>query len=131
MSRGADRGGDSSNPTCVEAPSSTEEVENDILLRAVVDGQTTDGSWTYGSVSLEVVGVVLKDFKANIPEEVKSVVGEGKAVDVWVTVIVIVWLETKRAEKEGTWRLMRRKALEWLRTQGVKIGDLKSKVALA
>merc|ERR1719158_861801 len=48
---------------------------------------------------------------------------QDKQQEMWMTVLVYVWLnQTKKAQKM-TWKLMGMKALSWMRKQGFDVGQ--------
>ncbi len=89
---------------------STQTLSSKVL--ALINLQDFDGFWPSDLVALGRISQILGF-------EIKQ---ESKSEDefrVWVTLLVICWLEEKAREEEGTWGLVAEKARAWLDGLGV------------
>jgi hypothetical protein len=75
--------------------------------------QRADGSWELTRDLAHVVGRPLRDLEAGIPAAPGH---EAAARDAWATAIALMWLELNAQALENEWRLIARKAIEWLDT---------------
>jgi hypothetical protein len=80
---------------------------------AIIALQTFEGSWTDEDEVIEIMGI-----GRGVVEKA------GVERKVWVTVLVVRWLETRCAEEEGTWGLVVEKARGWL--EGLGVMDLEA-----
>jgi hypothetical protein len=79
----------------------------------LIELQTFDGSWTGG-------------------EDIKGILGfsggmewkQGVEMAVWITLLVVKWLEIMASEEEGVWEMVGEKARGWL--EGCGVMDLES-----
>jgi hypothetical protein len=80
---------------------------------AIIALQTFEGSWPGDNEEVTKIMGIARDV----------VVGKlGVEKGVWITALVVKWLEIKCAEEEGTWELVVEKARGWL--QGLGLVDL-------
>jgi hypothetical protein len=84
---------------------------------ALIELQEFDGSWPVGNEEIAaIVGVGMTPAK-----------GDEKA---WITLLVVLFLEMKNADEEGTWGMVVEKAREWLGgAVGAGLGELEKAAA--
>ncbi|MAD85570.1 MAG: hypothetical protein CL912_21630 [Deltaproteobacteria bacterium] len=106
------RGAVPSSPTPTQAPQFTvpESVADKVL--ALIELQDFDGFWASDSDKHAFLIMGVMDIDAP----------DGVDANVWLTLLVIKFLQKKCAEEEGTWELVVEKAKAWLDNSG--IGDI-------
>ena len=81
------------------------------------------GFWTFDQLILEILKMNASQFNQTMPKCISSLqnVSQEDKTNMWMTVLVYVWLnQTKKAQKMS-WKLMGMKALSWMRKQGFDV----------
>jgi hypothetical protein len=91
------------NPTVNTVDWSSKSLQEKVAR--LIELQTFEGSWPFDVEVFAVMGMAY---------------GEKEGVDkgVWVTLLVIKWLEIMAGEEEGVWSMVVEKARGWLESQG-------------
>ena len=63
------------------------------------------------------MGLTFKDIKLSIPTEIAHFQG---IMDIWTTIIVLVWLKKKVPEKKGEWVMIGMKSESYLKKEKVE-----------
>ena len=103
------RGAEPSSPAAAQAPQFTvpESIADKVLT--LIELQDFDGFWAVDGDKHAFLIMGIKDTAAP----------SGVDANVWLTVLVIKFLQEKCAEEEGTWELVVEKAKAWLDTSGL------------
>jgi hypothetical protein len=88
----------------------------------VIAQQSIEGYWDE-SAKDELPMVVIGNMN-NIPKEIPN---NNLSKPLWITILVLCWLEKNFNDKKDSWVLIHKKAVQWLSSQGIKFEDLKSK----
>ncbi|CAH1271034.1 VWA5A [Branchiostoma lanceolatum] len=83
-----------------------EEGEDSTPPSTVIPLQMAEGSWELDDDLAAVLGVKLDRLTKECPVQKKAV---------WATVLALVWLHTKMADKKVEWQMLARKATTWLK----------------
>ncbi|CAH1271049.1 VWA5A [Branchiostoma lanceolatum] len=97
-----------------------EEEEDSTPPSTVIPLQMAEGSWELDDDLAAVLGVKLDRLTKECPVQKKAV---------WATVLALVWLHTKMADKKVEWQMLARKATTWLKAhqQGWSADDVVGK----
>jgi hypothetical protein len=79
-------------------------------LDRVVSLQRADGSWDLTEAFAATIGVDLERLRAALP----GTGGASNAGRVWATALAVAWLARHAADARDEWRLLARKAEQWL-----------------
>jgi hypothetical protein len=79
-------------------------------MHAIVGLQRAGGWWELDDALAQVLGVSVATLRAAMPD--------GTDARVWATAIAITWLERQARWQEDEWRLIVRKARQWLSSTG-------------
>ncbi|XP_066293427.1 von Willebrand factor A domain-containing protein 5A-like isoform X1 [Branchiostoma lanceolatum] len=90
----------------VAAAMDDEEGEDSAPPSTVIPLQMAEGSWELDDDLAAVLGVKLDRLTKECPVQKKAV---------WATVLALVWLHTKMADKKVEWQMLARKATTWLK----------------
>ena len=88
----------------------------------VVVKQNFEGSWDCNDEILKNLILSKKDYMP-IPAELKLSGDDTKTI--WITVLVLLWLEVVCGAESASWKLVHKKGLEWLQLQGIKYEEIK------
>jgi hypothetical protein len=92
------------------------------LCRQVISQQDLGGWWPEPDRLLVLVHTTLPDFL------VAELSGSGKRNEFIATVVALAILRKKCGKEQGIWKLIERKAVNWLRSQGVEYEGLLKRV---
>ncbi|XP_019630404.1 PREDICTED: von Willebrand factor A domain-containing protein 5A-like [Branchiostoma belcheri] len=94
--------------------------EDSATPSTVIPLQMAEGSWELDGHLAAVLGLELDRLKKECPVQDKTV---------WATVLALVWLHSKMADKKVEWQMLARKATAWLKShqQGWSADDVVGK----
>jgi hypothetical protein len=92
------------------------------LFHQVIDQQDFGGWWTAAEPLLALVGGTLAAFLE--PE----VAGSVKAQEIIATIVALAILRKKCGEQQSIWKLIEKKALIWLKGEGIDYEPLISRM---
>ena len=84
----------------------------------VVILQNFDGYWDHNNPKL-LATVLRTPTLQQAPAQIRSISSNISTQTVWMTILVLLWLETVCAKDQKAWLLIHQKGCEWLREQGV------------
>ena len=84
----------------------------------VVILQNFDGYWDHNNPKL-LATVLRTPTLQQAPAQIRSTSSNISTQTVWMTILVLLWLETACAKDQKAWLLIHQKGCEWLREQGV------------
>jgi len=85
----------------------------------VIIKQNFEGNWD--SSDKELGFLILKNGNLIIPPQNSGITSET----IWITILVLVWLEVFCKNQKNTWNLIHKKGQEWLKSQGVNYEEVK------
>lgn len=88
-----------------------DSTRSDRPLDVLVSLQQADGSWDLSSELAAILGRPLDEIEAHLASDE----GAAEARRAWATALALAWLESEGAGNRDEWRLLARKAGEWLR----------------
>ncbi|XP_078687566.1 von Willebrand factor A domain-containing protein 5A-like isoform X1 [Branchiostoma floridae x Branchiostoma belcheri] len=96
------------------------EEEDSATPSTVIPLQLAEGSWELDGHLAAVLGLKLDRLKKECPVQDKTV---------WATVLALVWLHSKMADKKVEWQMLARKGTAWLKShqQGWSADDVVGK----
>jgi len=104
-------------------PKSDSSKKPDSSYLDVIMKQSFDGSWEHDDKNL--IKMVLKDGKLpGVPKELKTN-NQNLLSEIWITILVLLWLEIACANDKKAWALIHKKGKEWLTSQGVNYNEVK------
>ena len=92
-------------------------------LGDVLKAQALNGSWKK-SVEVLRAAEINNTALAAVPQGVTDKVKPEEAETVWLTLVVVAWLEKKQSKAKGRWNLIVEKAKSWLEGKLEAIDDL-------
>ncbi|KAJ3430086.1 actin-5c-related [Anaeramoeba flamelloides] len=76
----------------------------------LIKSQTFEGYWQYlDSKALQIMGIKVDEFNEYIPEKMSK--------DIWLSIVILAYLQFKFSMKKVEWKLVAKKAKEWLKSQ--------------
>ena len=90
-------------------------------LAAVLHSQKPFGNWEVTTQLLEYLGVTKVDLLAKAPEAVRN--SKGDLEQIAITLLLLAWIEKYFQHKKGSWSLIHKKGVQWLKSVGVKYVD--------
>ena len=64
-----------------------------------------------------------------VPPVPAEILGKENAAEIWTTLLVLGWLEVRRADSKEEWKMVSKKALKWLQRQGLDVKSLLATVS--
>ena len=96
-------------------------------LTGCLQSQKPLGNWEVSTQLLGYLGISKDDLLAKAPESVKNAKG-ADLEQVAITLLLLIWIEKYFQAKKGTWNLIHKKGVQWLKSVGVKYADVISEV---
>jgi hypothetical protein len=94
----------------------------------VIMKQDFDGHFAYDASLLQRLGVSASDFHKLLVSLYQLNLYcrlPGDKIDIWFTLLILVWLEEKHKPSKQSWSLVHKKGVDYLKQQGVNIRDYK------
>ena len=88
----------------------------------VVMKQQLRGNWKVEQLTLEFLGLTKDRLASTTPKAIQS---HDEMQQIWLTVLILHWLEGLFQGQKDQWEMIHRKAVAWLMKQGVAYKDYK------
>ena len=90
----------------------------------LLEKQKLEGCWEMNEMNSNLLCKDLEKIKASMPESYNQN-GKNEASSLWMTCLVLFFLETFQNEKIGSWRLIWKKGEQWMQSKGFNYQILK------
>ena len=89
----------------------------------IIQSQKPLGNWEVTTQYLNILGITKEDLLAKVPEVVKNAKG-ADLEQVAITLLILIWIEKYFESMKGSWSLIHKKGVQWLKSVGVKYADV-------
>lgn len=96
----------------------SEKVDTDSLLTIVLMQQGFDGYWE--ADNSQVLMILFTGKMPNLPKKLLKV---NNAKNIWMTILVLIWMESKYQNEKNSWQLIHKKGSQWLSKIGIDYKD--------
>mmetsp|Transcript_16580 Transcript_16580/g.14418 ORF Transcript_16580/g.14418 Transcript_16580/m.14418 type:complete len:331 (+) Transcript_16580:892-1884(+) len=94
-------------------------------LLEVIKNQEIAGYWDESDKST-LAAILSNGSMPQLPESLKNT---SDPLKVWLTILVLIWFEKSKSSEESAWKLIHRKATQWLKSAGVNHKDFSNEAA--
>ena len=88
-------------------------------LAQLVKNQNIDGSWDDDAGNYGIMGLSQSSVLKQTPEKIKD-------IQVWVTMLVLVYIAKAFAAQRSSWQLIYKKGVEWLKEKNIDLEEYRS-----
>jgi len=89
-----------------------------VKLTDIIMKQKISGFWEAKSPIAKILRIDFDNLIKTVPEDIKLL---QENENIWMTIIVVVWIETNFMGSKSSWELIKNKAVSWLGKQKVEL----------
>jgi len=94
---------------------------------SVLKTQELYGNWKWNKDTFRVLEIEEDEANNKMPKKLKDIIKDKETLlEVWITILALAKLEADYSNDQQAWQMIFKKAVQWLRKQGVDYNAFKS-----
>lgn len=103
---------------------------DETFMMEILKNQRQKGFWNnYNKLSSKYLSLDQKQLSSSIPKEILALSVHGEIMlNIWLTIIILVWLNRVYGKKKNSWKLISKKSEKWLKQYSLKFKTFENEV---